>query len=131
VGAPAEYAGNMKRFINDVRKDLDKPTLPFVIAAIGNSGSKPPQGNGGIVRKAQLSMNEVPEFAGNVLAFPTSELVDKKAETLYQNYKDHIEEWKQVGSDRPYHYYGSGIWYTRIGHAMGESMIELLKEANQ
>jgi len=31
-----------------------------------------------------------------------------------------------VGSDRPCHYLGSAIWYTRIGHAMGESMLELM-----
>ena len=36
---------------------------------------------------------------------------------------------KLVGSDRPYHYLGSAIWYTRIGHSMGEAMLELLEPA--
>jgi len=31
-----------------------------------------------------------------------------------------------TGGDHPYHYLGSAIWFTRIGHAMGESMLELL-----
>ena len=125
--APAEYSDNMKMFIADVRKDLDKPKLPFVIAAMGNNGSKPAQGGMLAVSGAQLSMNDVPEFAGNVKAFRTDELVDKAAEELFPTWKDNFEQWKLVGSDRPYHYLGSAIWYTRIGHRMGESMIELTK----
>lgn len=125
--APAEYAENLKKLIGDVRKDLDKPNLPFVIAAIGNNGSKPAEKGMLTVQNAQLSMNEVPEFAGNVKAFRTDELVDKAAEDLFPTWKENFEQWKLVGSDRPYHYLGSAIWYTRIGHRMGESMIELVK----
>ncbi|MFT5465323.1 MAG: hypothetical protein ACI8UO_000417 [Verrucomicrobiales bacterium] len=125
--APAEYAENLKRLIADVRKEYDKPKLPFVIAAIGNNGSKPAKGGMVTVASAQLSMNEVPEFAGNVRAFRTDELVDKAAEELFPTWKDNFEQWKLVGSDRPYHYLGSAIWYTRIGHKMGETMIELSK----
>jgi len=124
--APNEYADNMKHFISDVRKDLKKPNLPFVIAAIGNNASKPAQKGMKIVQEAQLSMNEVPEFKGNLKAFPTDVLVDKAAEKLYPTWKDNFEAWKLVGSDRPYHYFGSAIWYTRIGRGMGEAMIELM-----
>lgn len=126
--APGEYAENMKHFIKDVRRDLKKPELPFVIAAIGNNGSKPAKGGMETVQNAQLSMNQVAEFKGNVKAFPTDELVDKAAEELFPTWKDNFEEWKLVGSDRPYHYLGSAIWYTRIGHGMGEAMLELLKK---
>lgn len=125
--APAEYAENLKMLIGDLRKEFDKPDLPVVIAAMGNNGSKPPQGNMQVVASAQLSMNDVPEFSGNVRAFRTDELVDKAAEELYPTWKQNFEQWKLVGSDRPYHYLGSAIWYTRIGHKMGETMIELLK----
>jgi hypothetical protein len=126
--AAGEYAGNMRHFINDVRKDLNNPDLPFVIAAIGNNGSKPAQGGMLAVSKAQMSMNEVPEFKGNVRAFPTDVLVDKAAEELFPTWKDNFEAWKLVGSDRPYHYFGSGIWYTRIGRGMGEAMIGLMEQ---
>ncbi|MDB3941426.1 sialate O-acetylesterase, partial [Verrucomicrobiales bacterium] len=122
-----EYAANMKQFINDARKDLKKPDLPFVIAAIGNNGSKPAQGGMLAVSSAQMSMNQVPEFSGNVKAFRTDVLVDKAAEELFPTWKENFEQWKLVGSDRPYHYLGSAIWYTRIGHGMGEAMLELLK----
>ena len=79
-----------------------------------------------MVQNAQLAMNDVPEFKGNVKAFPTDVLVDKDAERLIVGRRDHFEEWKKVVSDRPYHYLGSAIWYTRIGHAMGEAMIALM-----
>ena len=126
--APEQYASNMKHFIKDVRKDLNKPNLPFVIAAMGNNGSKPAKGGMLAVSGAQLSMSEVPEFKGNVKAFRTDVLVDKAAEELYPTWKKNFEAWKLVGSDRPYHYLGSAIWYTRIGHGMGDAMIELLKK---
>ena len=125
--APDEYAENMERFIKDVRRDFKKPNLPFVIAAIGNNGSKPAKKGMLTVQNAQLAMNDVSEFSGNVRAFRTDELVDKAAEALFPTWKENLEEWKKTGSDRPYHYLGSAIWYTRIGHVMGESMLGLLK----
>ncbi|MFT5126091.1 MAG: hypothetical protein ACI9TH_003824 [Kiritimatiellia bacterium] len=124
--APGEYAANLQHLINDVRKELKKPQLPVVIAAMGNNGSKPAQKGMLTVQTAQLSMNEVPAFKGNVIAFPTDVLVDKAAEELFPTWKDNFEAWKLVGSDRPYHYLGSAIWYNRIGHGMGEAMLKLL-----
>lgn len=127
-GAENEYASNMRHFITDVRKDLAAPGLPFVIAAMGQNGSKPAEGAMLIVQNAQLSMNEVPEFKGNVRAIRTDILVDKAAEELFPFWKEKGDEWKKTGGDHPYHYLGSAIWFTRIGHSMGESMLELLPE---
>jgi len=125
-GAENEYASNMKHFIKDVRKDLGAPNLPFVIAAMGQNGSKPATGAMLTVREAQMSMNDVPEFRGTVKAIRTDVLVDKNAERLIDGWQNHVEEWKKVGSDRAYHYLGSAIWFNRIGKAMGEAMVELL-----
>jgi alpha-galactosidase len=125
-GAEKEYASNMKHFINDVRKDLNIPKLPFVIAAMGQNGSKPAAGAMLTIREAQMSMNEVPESTGNVKAFRTDVLVDKAAEEVYPDWRKDIEKWKKVGGDFGYHYMGSAIWFTRIGHAMGEAMLELI-----
>ena len=77
------------------------------------------------IREAQLSMNEVPEFRGNVKAFRTDLLVDKAAEEMYPHWKEN-KDWAVTGGDHLYHYLGSAIWFTRIGHSMGESMLELL-----
>ncbi len=126
-GAEKEYASNMKHFIEDVRKDLGVPNLPFVIAAMGQNGSKPAGGAMLTVREAQMSMNDVPEFKGYVKAFRTDVLVDKEAERLCDGWQKHVEEWKKVGSNGGYHYYGSAIWLNRIGKAMGEAMLELME----
>jgi len=124
--APGEYKSNMTHFIKDVRKDLKAPKLPFVIAAIGANGSKEAKGGMLEVRNGQMAMNDVPEFKGNVKAFRTDLLVDKVAEKWYPGWANHLEQWKKVGSDRPYHYLGSAIWLTRIGRAMGKAMLEML-----
>ncbi|MCG8508079.1 MAG: sialate O-acetylesterase, partial [Rhodospirillales bacterium] len=124
--APKEYKENMEMFIKDVRKDLNAPKLPFVIAAIGTGGSKHPEDHA--VMNAQLAMNDVPEFKGNVVAFKTHPLVDKEAERVFPTWRDNFEAWQKVGSDRPYHYLGSAIWYTRIGKAAGEAMIEMIEK---
>jgi len=72
-------------------------------------------------------MNDVPEFKGNVKAFRTDVLVDKAAEEMSASSNKSEELWKKTGGDGGYHYYGSAIWFTRIGHAMGEAMLELMK----
>ena len=125
-GAEKEYASNMTHFIKDVRKDLGVPNLPFVIAAMGQNGSKPAAGPMLTIREAQMSMNDVPEFKGNVKAFRTDVLVDKEAEAPSPTSGKNGELSKKPAGDGGYHYYGSPIWFTRIGHAMGEAMIELL-----
>jgi hypothetical protein len=126
-GAQDEYASNMKHLINDVRKDLNAPKLPVVIGLMGQNGSKPASGAMLTIQKAQRSMNDVPEFKGNVKAIRTDTLVDKAAEELYPTWQKNVEQWKLTGGDHPYHYLGSAIWFNRIGKAMGESMLELMK----
>lgn len=130
-GGQDEYASNMAHFIRDVRKDLNSPRLPFVIAAMGQNGSKPAQGAMLTIRDAQLSMNDIPDFRGNVKAFRTDVLVDKAAEELYPEWKKRFEEWQLVGGDHAYHYLGSAIWFNRIGKAMGTAMLELLNQNNR
>ena len=126
-GAEHEYASNLRHLIDDVRKDLNAPQLPVVIAAMGQNGSKPAQGAMLIIRDAQLSMNDVPQYQGNVRAFRTDVLVDQAAEELYPTWRENFARWQLTGGDHGYHYLGSAIWFTRIGHAMGEAMLELLK----
>lgn len=129
-GAETEYASNMQHFIRDVRKDLNAPKLPFVIAAMGQNGSKAAQGAMLTIREAQLAMNDVPDFKGNVKSFRTDVLVDKAAEELFPTWKQNAEQWKRVGGDFPYHYLGSAIWFNRIGKSMGDAMLELLKDSD-
>ncbi len=125
-GAEQEYESNLKHFIADVRRDSGVPHLPVVIVAMGQNGSKPATGPMLTIRDAQMAMNDVPEFQGNVRAFRSDLLVDKDAERLHENRRENPEEWKKYGTDDAYHYFGSPIWYMRIGRAAGEAMLELL-----
>ena len=126
--APVEYEANMKHFINDVRRDLQAPRLPFVIGALGQNGSNPAKGGMLQIQTAQLAMNDVAEFKGNVKTIRTDVLADKEAERLFPDWQKHFDEWKKVGSDRPYHYLGSAIWFNRIGKGFGEAMLELMEK---
>ena len=41
-------------------------------------------------------------------------------------WRERFKEWIEVASDGEYHYYGSAIWFNRIGKGMGEAMLELM-----
>ncbi|MCB9882599.1 MAG: sialate O-acetylesterase [Planctomycetes bacterium] len=128
-GAEQRYEANMKAFIQDVRKDLSAPKLPFVIGVMGQNGSKPAQGAMLVIQNAQLAMQEVPAYRGNVKAVRTDVLIDEAAEALYPTWKQNFEAWEKTGSDHAYHYLGSAIWHVRMGRAFGEAMLELLAGA--
>ncbi len=128
-GADLEYEQNFKLFINDVRRDLKAPNMPFVTAMMGQHGSEPVKADSARanINNAQKAMESVPEFKGNVKAVATDVLIDKAAEALYPTWKDNFEEWKITGGDFSYHYLGSAIWFTRIGKASADAMIDLQK----
>jgi alpha-galactosidase len=126
-GGENEYESNLKHLIHDLRNDLKAPKLPIVIAAMGQNGSKPATGAMLTIQKAQLAMNDVPEFKGNVKTIRTDELVDQEAEKLYPKWRENQDQWKLVGGDFAYHYLGSAIWFNRIGKRCADAMLELLK----
>jgi len=125
---PGEYAKNMENLIRDVRKELGVPDLPVAIGVMGQNGFKPAKGNMAIVKNAQLSMNEIVDFKGNVKAIPTDIFWDKRADEAFPTWRDNLEEWVKIGSDFPYHYLGSTITFTRIGQALAQTMLELRDE---
>jgi alpha-galactosidase len=126
-GVETEYASNMRHFIHDVRKDFGAPKMPFVIGVMGQNGSQPARNAMLAIQEAQLAMNDVPEFKGNVKAIRTDVLVDKAAEELYPTWRENVEHWKLTGGDFAYHYMGSAIWFNRIGRSMGDAMLELME----
>ena len=127
-GAENEYESNMAHFIRDVRSDLGRPDLPFVIGVMGQNGSEPARNAMLVIQKAQIAMESRPEFEGSVSAVRTDVLVDKAAEALYPTWKENVEAWEKVGSDHPYHYLGSAVWFTRMGAAFADAMLELMGE---
>ena len=45
-----------------------------------------------------------------------------------KGWPEHYHEWDTVGSDRPYHYLGSGAFFLRLGDAFADAMIGLIGE---
>ena len=111
-----------------MRKDLDAKDLPFVIAIMGQNGSQPAKGAMAVIQDALRSVAALPEFAATVRAVATDVLVDKVAEAAYPTWEKDKAAWQLVGSDHPYHYLGSAIWFTRIGRACADAMLELQRK---
>ena len=124
-GAELEYEQNLKHFIQDVRKDLKSPELPFVIGVMGQNGKQTATGAMATIQQAQLAMAHVSEFKDNVRAVPTDALQDEAAAALYPEWKTRTEEWQRTGSDHAYHYLGSAIWFSRIGFALADACLDL------
>jgi len=124
----AAYTDLMAMFIRDVRKDLKQPELPFVIGVLGVGGTNEEKKN---ERKEQFKRNqaavgEMPEFKNNVAIVHTDRLWDMEADAVFKKgWKEHLDEWKKIGSDRPYHYLGSVKCYNRIGLGLAEALLEL------
>jgi len=63
----------------------------------------------------------------NVASVESYEVYDLSALTVFQKgWQNHFAEWCAVGSDRPYHYLGSGKFFVRFGDALATSMSELI-----
>jgi alpha-galactosidase len=80
------YSTVMAQFIRDVRKDLDKPKLPFVIGVIGVGGPTSEYGpdqqryksTHQNMRDAMAAPAALPEFKGNVAAIRTEQYWDRE-----------------------------------------------------
>ena len=106
------YEKNMIKFIEDVRRDLEKPNLPFVIAETGMSGPEEKHPRALSLMAAQKAAADHPEFKGNVAFVPTR--------NLYRPAKD-------SPSHQAYHWNNNAETYYLLGNHMGEAMLELLK----
>jgi alpha-galactosidase len=126
--ATAEYTSNLTHFINDVRKDLKAPKLPFVVGQMGVDGLKPGE-NIKKFKAAQAAVMEVGDFKGNVALVKTDVFWDTEAEAVFKKgWRENLEEWNKVGSDYPYHYLGSARTMLQIGRAFGEALLEVRGE---
>ncbi|MFP6872432.1 MAG: sialate O-acetylesterase [Verrucomicrobiales bacterium] len=122
------YRDNMVHFVKDVRKEYDAPKMPFVIGVLGTNMTK--EGvDKNAVSVAQREAAAAPEFKGNVAAVESYKVYDLEARAVYdKGWSKHFAEWCVVGSDRPYHYLGSGKFFVRLGDAFAKSMIDLMQQ---
>ena len=107
----AEYESNMSHFINDMRKELGVPKLPFVIAETGMTGPDEKHPRALSLMKAQAAVAEHPEFRGNVAFVGT---------------KSFWRPQEVSPSGQGYHWNSNAETYYLIGEAMGQAMQRLL-----
>jgi len=120
------YKDNMITFVKDIRKEFKAPNLPFVIGVMGTGITEEAVGQNA-VSLGQRAAAAAPEFKENVAAVESYKVYDLSAlEVFNKGWQNHFAEWCAVGSDRPYHYLGSGKFFVRFGDALATAMAELI-----
>lgn len=120
------YKDNMIAFIKDVRKEYKAPKMPFVIGVLGTNRTAEDVGKNA-VSIAQRAAAKAPEFQGNVASVESYKVYAHDAYEVYKTgWAEHFAEWCVVGSDRPYHYLGSGKFFVRFGDSLAKQMLKLM-----
>jgi len=121
------YRKHMVHFVKDVRKEYKTANMPFVIGVLGTNMTK--EGvDKNAVSVAQREAAAAPEFKGNVASVESYKAYDLEARKVFDSgWAKHFAEWCIVGSDRPYHYLGSGKFFVRLGDAFANAMIGLIQ----
>jgi alpha-galactosidase len=120
------YKDNMISFIEDVRKEYNVPKMPFIVGVLG-TGVTAEKVAENQVSLGQREAAKAPKFNNNVLAVESyTEYSLFSNEIFSKGWPKHYHEWDTVGSDRPYHYLGSGTFFVRLGDSFAKSMVELI-----
>ena len=118
----------MITFIKDVRREYKVPNMPFVVGVMGTGITKE-KVDSNEVSVGQRAAAAAPEFKGNVTSVESYEVYSLDAYEVYKKgWADHFAEWCVVGSDRPYHYLGSGKFFIRFGDALANAMSNLIDD---
>jgi alpha-galactosidase len=125
------YKANMISFIKDVRKTYKVPNMPFVIGVLG-TGVTAEKVAENAVSVGQREAAKAPEFKDNVAAVESyTEYSLFSNEVFKKGWPKHYHEWDTVGSDRPYHYLGSGAFFVRLGDSFARSMANLIAKQKE
>lgn len=122
----SNYKDNMIAFIKDVRSEYKTPQMPFVIGVLGTPKTEEAVGKNE-VSLAQRAAAAAPEFKGNVVAVEsyTEQALDSW-EVFNAGWQKSWYVWDLVGSDKPYHYLGSGKFFVRLGDAFATAMAGMM-----
>lgn len=124
----ANYKNNLVALIKDVRREFDKPQLPFVIGILGTPQFKE-KVDANAVSMAQREAAGTPEFKNNVAAVESyTEYALDSLEVYNAGWQQNFYVWSLMGSDRPYHYLGSGKFFVRLGDSFASAMAELISK---
>ena len=106
-----EYEENLAHFIRDVRKALESPSLPFVIAGSGFGGWGQTVDRRLMIMKAQHAVTTYDEFRNN---------------TRYVETRGFFRDGSVSPRPIRYHWCCNAETYWLIGEGMGRAMVELL-----
>lgn len=106
------YEENLAHLIRDLRRDLNAPNLPFVIAETGMSGVSENHPRALSLMAAQAAVAKYPEFQGNVAFVGT---------------KSFFRPTEESPTGQAYHWNNNAETYYLIGQAMGEAMLKLTR----
>jgi len=110
------YEANLAHFIRDIRRDLDSPDLPFVIAETGMSGPDEKHPRALSLMAAQAAVAAKPEFRDDVAFVST---------------RGFYRPPERSPSGQQYHWNSNAETYYLIGEAMGVAMLDLLEKAKR
>ena len=131
------YSSNMVHFIQDLRKEVKQPKMPFVIGVLGTDAF--PEGSmANNVSNAQRVAAKAPELAGTVAAVESWPLTTPEV-AIWRMKKDALQgkadaaelesadlQWRMHGSNLGYHYDGSGRFFIRLGDECANAMLKLM-----
>lgn len=109
-GHSQKYEQNLVNLIKQLRKEFNAPNAKFVCATLGQTDKDNASGTEKDIIEAQLAVNDPnkhPEFKGNVATVYTHPL--------------------SKGGASNGHYNGNAETYMNVGQAMGQAMVELMK----
>lgn len=131
------YSSNMVHFIQDLRKEVKQPKMPFVIGVLGTPAFRE-EALANNVAKGHREAARAPELAGTVAAVESWPLTTPEV-AIWRMKKDAAresgdaaeikrteEQWILHGSNLGYHYDGSGRFFIRLGDEFATSMLKLM-----
>lgn len=110
AGHAAMYEKNLVKLIASLRKDFEAPQAKFVCATLGQTSKENSEGNEKQILDAMFAISDAtkyPELEGDVATIYTHPL--------------------SMGSSSNAHYGGNAKTYMNVGLAMGQAMVQLLK----
>jgi hypothetical protein len=110
--ATAEYEMNLLHFIQDVRRQLNEPELPFVYGELGNGGKAEASAKMLAFREAQA---KAAQHGDRNLGFVPTAAFARDAQSSPN--LTHLHHW-----------YGNAESYFLIGDALGKRMVRLIRD---
>ena len=117
---------NMITFIKDIRKEYKTPDMPLVIGVLdtGMTAEKVGENEVSLAQRAAAETMGTENGVASVESYKDYSLYSN--EVFQKGWPQHYHEWDTVGSDRPYHYLGSGAFFVRLGNSFANSMLNLM-----